>query len=505
LNRPTLPFLTNLDLDQFPLEAVLPRLARAHTALQAKRAVTGQTATRRWDQTSNYLTSLGHLGLWSKTSGLTELGRELAGLAKSPQTMKRRLAQHVMGATTLGLVVRALYYTAPTYAGDALVRESMRTLEVAFNVDVQGRKQLFYYTFSFLRHIGLLDAHNVPVKSQVNAALNLDADRYLNTLASLDREEAVLMEALIRVFDEGPVTAQQLKERIRRETGEVLETGLGGKGLGKRLKNKGLISVVGGKGKGARDTRLRVASETVKDFLVSPLARAHLIRANFEAGGLLAHLGAIVRDPLKKVISELRRNQRSKGSQLEIVAAKIAFKLGCTDITLRSRLAVPAAIAEGEKDVLATLPRPVPYRMLVQCKAHRSPLGTSVLYRELAIALLSTNVKTILFFSTGGFQESTLLMQRACLRAFPFLTVALFDDHDLDRLASGEPPTRVVFERLRQVTEQQRVLEEALSPRQLRSVKSAMVEAGIPNGKAAGVIDLLWRPDWVVSHAGVTD
>jgi hypothetical protein len=490
-----LPSLTNLDVEQFPLRPTLRRLRTAGANILAqKRAVTGRPrASRRWDQTTNYLTALRALGILTR-EGLSPIGAELANA--SADEFNSQLAQHVMTRTSLGIVVRVLQYVAPHYAGDALIRETMRTLEVAFNVQVPARKQLFNYIFRFLRSIGLTNADNIPNRGFISAALGFAPDPYLDTLATISREEALVLQELIVLADEGPVRAERLKARLRERYDEVLEVGVGGQGLGRRLASRGLVRISGGAGRGNRGTHLSLRSSVVKNFLASPLARAYLVRANFEAGGLLANLRELIGCPLSTLIRRMQRNP-DNGRALELVAAKIALKLGCSDITIRSRLTLPNVVAEGEKDVLATIPRPLPYRLLIQCKAHRTAVGTADLYREIAVALLSTQVRTILFFSTHGYRGSTKLMQRACLRAFPYLTVVLFDGQDLATIGRGvQDAAQLVGSRLRQVAQEQRIVEEVLSPRQIRLVRKVLGDVGIPAGRIRQIVDALWQPDW---------
>lgn len=489
-----LPYVTNLDTTQYPLERVLPRIARVESAAQPAimRAVTGsRVRASAAGKINNYLSALKSLGLLATDNRLTPFGRDLVPLASNPRTFKRALRQHILTKTNLGIMARVLQYTGPAYSGNDLVRECARTLEVAFDIEVPSRNQLFSYAFSFLRYLDLLDSHNVPRRSAVREAFGLNTDRYLDMLAHLRPSEATMLGELLPVADEGMIRVEDLKRRIRESTGEILEVGLGAAGLAKRLRKKGFVRVTGGRGHGARDTKVGLRNAVIRTFLSSPLAQRYLIRANAEAEGLLAHLDEIVATPMGDLLRRMRRYPNA-GRLLELVAAKIAFKLGCRDITIRSRLTLPNVLAAGERDVLATLDRPLPYRMVIQCKAHNAPMGTAALYRELAASLLSPQIRTILFFSSGGYQDATVRMQRACLQAFPFLTIALFDEADLDALAEGEDAPKVVFARLREIAEYQQTLDDSLTPRQMRSVRKVLGEAKVPANLIHEVMNRLW-------------
>lgn len=498
--RPVLPFVTNFDTDGYPLHEVLPRiLASDGTKRGHAEAVTGKKLPPKIPgAVENYLTALGNLGLRSNGE-LSAVGKNLALAATkhSADEMYVQLRRHLLEATPIGLVLQALQYLSPSHGGDSLISECARTLEVAFGVEVPNRRQSFPFLFKFLRSVGLLDADNIPVDANVKAALRLDVDSYLSLLARITPHEKTLLETMLRHAPAKWVPAEDVKRWIRSETGEILEVGRGGKGIGARLEAAKILELRGGNGKGARDTEMRLKGGKdgpVATFLRSPWARAYLVRASYETGGLLANLDKLVGGSLPSLLKQADKDPNA-GELLEMIAARIAFSIGCHDITIRSRMVAPGMEVEGEKDVIATIPKPFPTRLLVQCKDHEAPMGTAVLYRELAIALMSTNVRTILFFSKTGYTPKTRAMQRLCMQAFPFLNIALFDGEDLGRLRKGDDVTEVVYRRIEEVAALRARLEGALDARQLRHVAAAMEQAGVDHEQRQAVVEALWAID----------
>ena len=491
-----LPSVTNLNLDARPLEAILIAMRACDgTELDAKRIASGiADIPEGWDQWSNYVGALKAICVMGTDNRLTQRGEELADLVEAGNVagMKRRLASTLLTETSLGQVVHVLGYVAPYYSGAALIDQTMRVLEMAFGVAVPNRKQLFNYTFKLLRNVGIVDEQNRPDRTAVAAAYGLDPFATCESLSSLSRDRLLVMQALVRNADKGWIRADALKDWIKDEYGVLLEVGRGGAALGLRLSELGLAEIQGGVGRGSRDTELRITQGALEEFLQSPLGKTYILRDNFESGNLFGHLDDIVGKTLAQLVGELAGD--SPAETLEVVAAKIAFDLGCVDITIRSRAVSAELGAEGERDVLATIEYPFPYRVQIQCKAHEGSIGTADLYRELALALVSNNVRTILFFSTSGYTASTRATQRAITNAFPSLTFALFDGADLERLSAGEDAHDVIRERIREVSEIQRQIEEALSPRQLLQVASALESAGVEAGQRETIMYTLWPP-----------
>jgi hypothetical protein len=364
---------------------------------------------------ANTMTSLReeNLGVLDARWRLTPFGNELVKKIKDADAFKKAVAKHLILLKGGLQFCRALQTVARERNGGYRARLAAflsEKYQLAFWRDLNNISTMH----NFLEWAGVCKKYRLN-EQVFTETVGLDVAS-VKTAEDLSVEAASLLDALIRAGGEAaPGT-------LRAQTETLLGRPINPHSMpvfGKELEEKGLIELPRQRGSRTRPWQIK-AAETTK--IVSAMA-AQLAGTRF-----------IPDDAFKKTFGELiveikRAPKDRKGRALELLAARLCWRLGLINIEIRK-------LNEYEIDVRAEGTRPIFQKWIIQCKATQNALGVEVILREYGIAKLE-NIPVIAFVTTSSLTSQAREVAKQVMK-WSNKVVLVFAQDELKTLAKNE-------------------------------------------------------------------
>lgn len=421
-----LPFIRDLNprIDDLP---EIVRLARKHAG---DRAALARAIHKSWTRVgtrrgfsehsilANTISSLGseNLGILTDSGELTELGNRLYGLRNKQDEFRDALTRHVLLRRGGWQFARALQTFGQQ--GRAPTRQEVAEyLAQKYGIDEWRDLNNVSSLHSLLMWGRVVRGYRVVEPEFQRLAGTTIAD--VRTLEGFSQETRDCLEALVRLG--GVAATGDIRAAAEAQRGRLLDVHQM-QSILRPLIDSGIVEFAGRRGD--RQSLYAVTDSHKADVLAE-------VACELSLSGVVPD--AVFQNTFSWIVERLKDNtlgNDERARTLEILAAKICWRLGLRHIHIRHR-------SEFEVDVLGDRVGMGYQRWVVQCKAYgNARIRSEHILREFGIAAL-TGYDVVLFVTTSGFSDDALRTISRIIQKTNVLVLPI-GGPDLDSFAENE-------------------------------------------------------------------
>jgi hypothetical protein len=420
-----IPFLRDLNPQKDDLRAIIV-LAHRH---RGKREALAKAIFVSWTKRAtrhgfsehsilaNTIASLGpeNLGVLTESGQLTSFGAELYRLRNRPDAFRDAVSQHLLRNRGGWQFCRALQVLSRL--GKPSRKEVADYLAQKYGIEEWRDYNNLSSLHNFLAWGGVVNNYRLD-EAEFERLFGVSATE-LEGVEALPQQTRVCLEALVRLG--GTATAGQIRGVAEAYTGRLMDVHQMPAIL-KPLYDHGFVTFEGERGKRTSTYAIvdsekgQILARVAEDLSVSGVVPDEVFQNTF--AWVLARL------------EDATASRDERGRALEILAAKICWRLGLRHIQIRLR-------TEFEVDVVADRIGMGYQAWSVQCKAYgNSQVRSEHILREFGIAML-VGYDVLVFITTAAFSDDALATISRIMRKTHVLVVPV-SGKDLHRFAEDE-------------------------------------------------------------------
>jgi len=420
-----IPFLRDLNPQRDDLREIIVLAHRHHGHREALANAILKAWTRRGARhgfsehsiLANTIASLGpdNLGILTDSGELTTFGAELYRQRSRPDEFRDSITHHLLKNRGGWQFCRALQVLGRL--GKPTRKEVADYLAQKYGIEEWRDYNNLSSLHNFLAWGGVV--HNYRLDEAEFERLFGVSAVALEGVEALPQLTRVCFEALVRLG--GSATAGQIRGVAEAYTGRLMDVHQMPAIL-KPLHDNGFVTFQGVRGRKTSiyaivdDERSQVLASVAQDLSVSGVVPDEVFQNTF--GWVLDRL------------EDTTLSKDERGRALEILAAKICWRLGLRHIQIRHR-------TEFEVDVVADRIGMGYQAWSVQCKAYgKSQVSSEHILREFGIAMLA-GYDVLVFVTTAAFSDDALTTISRIMRKTHVLVVPV-SKKDLQRFAEDE-------------------------------------------------------------------